>query len=852
MLRILLIFLLSLIIALGSTVFMYKSEVDGMIQMGQDKLDEIINGEKPDDPDDPSGGEDELKVESIALDTTGAKLEFAFGEKFSAEGLKVIATYVDGSKKEIAIEDCKLVKPDTTKPGDRQVTVVYEGKSARYNVTINIKVIPTISSTPLVEIVGKNDSVPYRVEAELIDMVTPGVVKAEGYDSFVAEAPADADITGGDQYLTGYGVAWNYFGFTFTAAEKFEGTTLVLRVANSTGKSIDAGIIKMYLNFSQDENGVSSGEIPLDGYIIPADGACKWMDIVIRNVTIPEGTNTLTFETQKDNAFDIDYVDFYVGMRYVNSVVEIVDSTTIVKDLESLDTEKAFTRDDVANAHGLKPGQLFVETVSKPIDGQVTSGGTSVGAIGKGSQISTTIRVAQDSTVRILFKASAVGKGAYNVADNWNFYIDGVKINIVEVKNIEGGNQAEGQWWDWKYTNIGEINLPAGDHYFLLEVHGTDCNVDTVEFEVVSFGSFDESGTNIEDMYVPEEIPEADINIDKKGEFVFEAENLDMSNLTPSAGQTAVGVETPSGDGPATSGGKSLGLAGGGYASFTFKLNDKATIQIYGVLAHAHGGEAATFMSAKLNDTDLALSGTLPVGTGSMPYWNWANIPFGEAVELEAGTYTLTVNFLSNPNVDCFKINVLSYGEEEEGFKVTVEAETFDNEGVVTRQDMIDAGRIPAGQYMSETGNGATCICGFTAGTWFKFNVNLEEAKLIEMFLVGATDAGGYDVSTKFTLKVNGNDVVIPSGSITGSGATPYWDWQTVSLGKFNLNAGDNEIVLTIVDGHPNLDKVFFVEVSEEPVTPPTHECESVCPECGKCLDAECAEDACAEKCEGH
>ncbi len=32
----------------------------------------------------------------------------------------------------------------------------------------------------------------------------------------------------------------------------------------------------------------------------------------------------------------------------------------------------------------------------------------------------------------------------------------------------------------------------------------------------------------------------------------------------------------------------------------------------------------------------------------------------------------------------------------------------------------------------------------------------------------------------------------------------------------------------------------------------PAHACESVCEECGKCLDAECTEDACANKCEGH
>ena len=35
-------------------------------------------------------------------------------------------------------------------------------------------------------------------------------------------------------------------------------------------------------------------------------------------------------------------------------------------------------------------------------------------------------------------------------------------------------------------------------------------------------------------------------------------------------------------------------------------------------------------------------------------------------------------------------------------------------------------------------------------------------------------------------------------------------------------------------------------------VTPPAHTCEHVCPECGKCLDTTCAESACADKCAGH
>ncbi len=844
MLRTILILLLALVIGISSTVMLYPDEIGGMIAM-------LTNPDAGQTPEKPPVDE-EAEVVSLAIDASGAKTTFAFDEAFTTEGLKITATMSDGTQKEISPDDCKITKPDTTKAGVRQIAVSYGGASARYEVTILAKVYPAISTESLVDITEKNDSVPYRVEAEAIDMVTPGAAKADGCESFVATAPEGAAITSGEQYLTGYGVKWNYFGFTFTAAEKYEGVTLVLRVANSTANDINTGAVKMYLNLAQDANGAVSGELPLDGFIIEADGACNWSDIVIRNITIPAGTNTLTFEVQGKNiAFDIDYVDFYVGMRYISTVVEITDTTTIVKDLEALDTEKAFTRSDVAAAHGLKDGQLFVEP-TKESPGKTTNNGTAVGAIGNGSQMSTTLRLAQDATVLIKFKASAVGKGAYYVKDNWNFYIDGVKLTTVQSINIEGGDSSKGLWWDWIYTDVGVINLTAGDHFFLIEVFGTDCNVDTVEFEIISLGSFDESGVNLEDMAKPEPDPIVSTTIDKEGTYTFEAEEMDRSNLTPSDGweDRGVQIETPGTPNPATSGGKSIGACGGGYTTVTFTLNDVATIQVYGRLAHAHGGAASSYMSMKLGDTELNATVDLLAGDNATSmYWNWSDVAFGAPVTLEAGTYTLTVNFLKNPNFDCVKIKVLSYGPEEPF--ATIEAETFDNEGVVTRQDMIDAGRIPAGQYMSESGNGATCICGFTSGTWFKFNFKVDAAITLEMFLVGATDAKGYDVSTKFSVTVNGKAIEIPAGLLTGSGNRPYWDWQTVSLGLVELKAGDNEIVLTVLDGHPNLDKVFFLE-SDGEVTPNPHFCESTCPKCGKCTDSACTESVCAAKCEGH
>ena len=41
-------------------------------------------------------------------------------------------------------------------------------------------------------------------------------------------------------------------------------------------------------------------------------------------------------------------------------------------------------------------------------------------------------------------------------------------------------------------------------------------------------------------------------------------------------------------------------------------------------------------------------------------------------------------------------------------------------------------------------------------------------------------------------------------------------------------------------------------ENSSSESSTPTHTCESVCEECGKCLDADCTEEACADKCAGH
>ena len=634
-----------------------------------------------------SSGTQTLKVKSIAVDTTNAKTQYAFAEEFTTEGLKVIATMSDGSTQEVALSECRIVKPDTSKPGTRTVTVVYQGNSTRYEIKVATKAIPPISATSLLDITAENLTEPYRVEAEAIDMVTPGVKKAEGVESFVADAPVDADVTSGDKYLTGFNVAWNYFGFTFTAAENYENTSIVLRVANTTAEDLNTGVMKMFLNFAQDEEGVVSGALPLDGYILEANGTCKWTDVVIRNVTIPQGTNTITFEVQGEKTFDIDYIDFYVGMRYLNSscTIELTEGANVVQDIENFDTEKAFTREDVANREGLKDGQLFVEQVTKESPGKSTNGGTSVGAIGQGSQLTAILSLEQDATVRIKFKAARTANdlNAYYVADDWDFYIDDMKLELVERVNILGGSVSSGMWWDWRYTNVGTYNLSAGVHFFLMNVVGSaGCNVDTVEFEVLSYGEYAPNGSDLNNQHLCESVCPTcgkctdydcvydaciekctgrcgyDAYITEDGTSCrIEAEDLSFENLVGDSKGVQVEVR------PHVTG---VGhISQGGYQTFKVKSEKDVTVALSISFANCDGGSILQYLpGGYINGEEIQfLDGEVPKGTGTAKdtdtyYWNLVTLKLAE-IELKANTEYEIKILVNAGNLDAYILDVI-------------------------------------------------------------------------------------------------------------------------------------------------------------------------------------------------
>lgn len=371
-----------------------------------------------------------------------------------------------------------------------------------------------------------------------------------------------------------------------------------------------------------------------------------------------EGTNTLTFDALSDNIPDIDYIDFYVGMRYISSVAELTEGT-LMKDLETFDTEYASTREDWANANPDKiVNGLGLETVTKESEGKTTSGGKSVAALNRGSQLSTTMRLAKDSTIKLEFIAAKVDD--YKVKENWEFYIDGFKLELVEDRNIKGGNAAAGEYWDWIATDLGSYNLTEGDHFFLIKNTGSDCNIDGVQFTVVSSGSYDESGSALDNQKKPEPEPEPEPNttITKAGETRIEAENLDLSKLTlqpDKSSNTEVDSKNPSNHCVCSMNVNSV-------LSFTFKLDIDANVQISALMAKYESSfSTKDKLEVKLNDTTLAVEekNLGRAEDGSNDWHNWIDVKFGGVQSLSAGTYTLTLKTLtdSNANIDCFILN---------------------------------------------------------------------------------------------------------------------------------------------------------------------------------------------------
>lgn len=631
-----------------------------------------------------------VTVTSITLNTDNVKKAFAYGEQFTVAGLVVTGNLSDGTTQDIPLSALNISSPNMKAPGTKTVTVTYRNVKATYTITVADRIMPTISSTSLLDIQGETPNDSFRIEAEAMDYETPGVKAVEGKQLI-------NDLDGGDgKYLSNYGIEGNYFGFTFTAEHEYKNANIVFRVANPTTKALGIGTnMNVYLNYDGYDN---PGTLDIkDITVLPAgklpetatqdeepetpaepEVELQWEDRILRNVTIPQGTNTLTFEVLGKDVVAIDYVELYIGKLYGSNNATVLDKVgTVIKDVEDFDLEKIVVRSDIKNHYGLQDGQAFVERPS--VNNANTHGGQAVGAMVAPTELTTVLRVEDKATVNIKYTIASVD--GYNLKDNYEFYLDGEKIENVQDYFIKAGDawRQGSQFWEWRDVNIGFFDLEAGDHLFSVKVVNKDCNCDCFKFDVVSYGEFTEHPTAY-----------ANANINKLGTYVFEGENADSfykdddgsikHRIVTRPDFVSANVVNEDGyycisDAGDCSGGRfAYGFAAGSLFTYTLYAWEDTTIDINMRAVRTDDGSAIVkdTIALKLNDTALEIN----EASKEIDLHNdtWQTITLAEGVKLnKGGLYTFTMEVTGEFfNLDCisfitteYKGEVPSYGALE-------------------------------------------------------------------------------------------------------------------------------------------------------------------------------------------
>lgn len=571
--------------------------------------------------------------------------------------------------------------------------------------------------------------------------------------------------------------------------------------------------LKAYMN-REVVDGEEKGKLSLVGSL--EKGECTWKDIVIRNVTLKEGTNTLTFDALSNDIPDIDYIDFYVGMRYISSVAELTEGT-LMKDLETFDTEYASTREDWANANPDKiVNGLGLETVTKESEGKTTSGGKSVAALNRGSQLSTTMRLAKDSTIKLEFIAAKVDD--YKVKENWEFYIDGFKLELVEDRNIKGGNAAAGEYWDWIATDLGSYNLTEGDHFFLIKNTGSDCNIDGVQFTVVSSGSYDESGSALDNQKKPEPEPsKADLEISADGEYKIEAENLDKTNwvLRKDLADAGMGF-TESWSNDFGSGTNIRGLTNGSVITATIEVKKAIKDLRVGMRMSYYDSETYDFSNTVITFAGQTLT-PVPAGTfghrDGSDYWKWVDVSLGK-VDLEVGTYTFSMTTNGGFNLDYFSFSDLANPEPEpepepdttitKAGETRIEAENLDLSKLTLQTGMSSNTEVDSKNPSNY------CVCGMNVNSVLSFTFKLDIDANVQISALMAKYESSFSTKDKLEVKLNDTTLAVEEKNLgrAEDGSNDWHNWIDVKFGGVqSLSAGTYTLTLkTLTDSNANID----------------------------------------------
>ena len=444
-------------------------------------------------------------------------------------------------------------------------------------------------------------------------------------------------------------------------------------------------------------------------------------------------------------------------------------------------------------------------------DKESASGGKVIGNWGKGDNNVTYKFNAPKATKARIGIALVTGWGGTNLITR----VNGVDVAFAD--SFDPFTDWANGWYNFKVYYLEEVELKAGENSLYIEAYeGSNFNFD---YFIVDFTEPIETIPTISD-----------------------GDKLEVETVTPNGtpGDLEQGFVF---DKATASGGKVIGNWQYGDTNVTYKFNvEKATDANIGIaLVTGWGG---TNLVVKVNGVDVAFADSFD------PFTDWANgwynfkVYYLETVHLNEGENTIYLEAYEGNNFN-FDYIIFDFVETlptiSDGDKLEVETVTPNG----------TPGDLEQGFILNRDGaSEGWCIGNWVNGdTNVTYRFNVAEATKAKIGVALVTGWGG----TNLVVKVNGQDVAFAdSFDPFTDWANGWYDFKVYYLNEVELKAGENTIYLEAYQGcNFNFDYFVFDFIEDAPVIPP-HACESVCPECGKCLDASCTESVCAEKCQGH
>lgn len=763
----------------------------------------------------------EVVVTSISIEENPTKTNYVVGQTFDPTGMKVVAHYSDNTKK--VITDYTIDKTGPLSLKDTNITISYQG----FKATVKITVVDV--ATVGIEVTTNPTKLNYKV-GEKFD--STGMVVSLVKNNGEKEVVTGYSIDVGERELTleDNHVVISYQGFEVSlnivvseaSLLRIEITSQPTKVNYFVGETFDpAGLeVKAYFDNGKEE--------------------------VVTAYTY--NTNPLTL---KDNAIVINYggkeasITITVEQKYDLKIDHVA---TYRMEAENLDFSQATLREDFIQA-----GRTFVERPYDPYGAQ-TSGGASICGYNPGSIFEIVIKVEASARIHISSIMSDTNTD-YELKDGLKFEVDDQAL-IPSPVTFTWANK-DGNYWEWKDVQIGNIDVEAGLHTFRITSINQRPNIDCFDFNVFQYDNspFTKEAKSIEVASLPtktqydagesldltgltlnvhyndftsEVVSEGftadkdilsasdhtvtvtyegltcqfEINVGEKVDFTvdefknirIEAEEMDYSNITLQEGFTAPKVEGSS----IASNGKGVGGIVSGFFEYKVRLDVAAYLEVISSICKYEDHISTDKISITVDGVDYTHDAITLGHTDAHVWDNYKQFPTVIG-ELAVGVHTIRINLLAGCNLDYFELQFKdpdAVGVDfvvKEYQSVKLEAESLDHSHLVS-----DGGAFIENNNFS-SGNASV---GHVASGYIDISFKTK----LDTSLVLTGKFSKYEVvqladRVEFILdeeKVTYDDVTLGRAS---DGSNDWFNWKEVVVNMPNLTAGTHTLRINFIEG---------------------------------------------------